>query len=314
MKFFHPFAALGLAAALSVSASALAFELDHSDGTLRLDQAPQRVVSFDLGHLDTLNALDIPVVGVPVSVYSGSLADFSDTPTVGTLFEPDYAALRQQEPDLIIAGGRSAGAMPQLAEVAPTVSFAHDPANFLDSVRDSSLAIGKAWGKQSRAQVLYDDLQNSVQELHAINKGRTGALLFVIRDNVIAHAPGDRFGYVYELTGLEPVLPARGPQELGQPRPEPGTPEAQAAALKRAQDVTRVAKADPDWLIILDRGAINDGEKTAAATLAAHPELAQTTAVRENRVYYADPNGWYVVTGGLHNLKAITDDMARAMQ
>ncbi len=304
-------AALGMALTFMTSAS-IAFEIEHNQGTLTLDQTPQRLVSFDLAHLDTLNALDIEVVGVPKSVYSGSLEAFNDAPVVGTLFEPDYETLAKQYPDLIIAGGRSAKAMPKLATVAPTIDFYYHPSRFLDSVKESSLAIGQAWGKKEQAQQAYDDLLTQVDALHAVNDEKTGAMLFIMKDNVIPHAPGDRFGYAYELTGLEAVLPAREPDEVDQPRPQPGTPEA--AAAKRAAEVSKIAEADPDWLIVLDRGAINNGEKTASKTLAAHPELSNTTAFQQGRVYYTNPNSWYVVTGGLNNLKAITADMIQAMQ
>jgi len=311
MKLTHLFSVLGTA--LAIASPAEAFELQHAQGTLTLAQAPQRVVSYELAHLDTLNTLGIPVAGVPKSVYSGALSKYSQAAVVGTLFEPDYDQLKGVKPDLIIAGGRSASAIPKLREVAPTVSFTSDPSSFLESVRVSSLAIGRAWGKEAQAQAALNDIQKNVDTLHGLNRGKKGALLFVVRDNVIAHAPGERFGYVHELSGLAPVLPARQ-AAASAARPEPGSPEARAAAAERAKAVQAVAQADPDWLIVLDRGAINDGEKTAADTLARHPQISRTTAFREGRVHYVDPNGWYVIGGGLTNLKTITEQMITAMK
>jgi iron complex transport system substrate-binding protein len=295
MKLTHLFPVLGIA--LAAASPAGAFELQHAQGSLALAETPQRVVSYELAHLDTLNTLGIPVAGVPKSVYSGALSKYSQATVVGTLFEPDYDQLKGVKPDLIIAGGRSAS----------------DPSRFLESVKTSSLAIGRAWGKEAQAQAALDDIQKNVDTLHDLNRGKKGALLFVVRDNVIAHAPGERFGYVHELTGLAPVLP---PKQAAAPaaRPEPGSPEAQAAAAERAKAVQAVAEADPDWLIVLDRGAINDGEKTAANTLAKHPQISQTAAFREGRVYYVDPNGWYVIGAGLTNLKTITGQMITAMK
>jgi len=311
MKLTHLFPVLGIA--LAAASPAGAFELQHAQGSLALAETPQRVVSYELAHLDTLNTLGIPVAGVPKSVYSGALSKYSQATVVGTLFEPDYDQLKGVKPDLIIAGGRSASAIPKLNEVAPTVSFTSDPSRFLESVKTSSLAIGRAWGKEAQAQAALDDIQKNVDTLHDLNRGKKGALLFVVRDNVIAHAPGERFGYVHELTGLAPVLP---PKQAAAPaaRPEPGSPEARAAAAERAKAVQAVAEADPDWLIVLDRGAINDGEKTAANTLAKHPQISQTAAFREGRVYYVDPNGWYVIGAGLTNLKTITGQMITAMK
>lgn len=299
---------------LGLAVSAHAFELAHQDGQLQLESTPQRVISFELAHLDTLNALGIEPVGVPQSVYGGSLEKYNQSPVVGTLFEPDYEQVAALQPDLIIAGGRSAAAIPELKKIAPTVSFATDPGAFLASVKTAGLAIGQAWGKKEQAQERIDALQDNVDKLRAMNQGKTGVLLFTINGRLIPHAPGDRFGYVYELTGLESVLPARSADEINQPRPKPDSPEARAAAVKNKQELSAIAKADPDWIIMLDRGAINNGEKTAQSTLESHPELGKSSAVQNGQVYYADPNSWYIVTGGLDNLTRITADMHAAMQ
>jgi len=311
MKSISSLAILG--AALLVSTPATAFELNHSEGTLSLDTAPQKIVSFDLSVLDTLAAFDIPAAGVPRSMYEGALARYKDTTVVGTLFEPDYAVLKEIKPDLIFAGGRSQQAVPELRKLAPTVGFASDTNAFMKTFRDANLALGKAFDKEEQAAAALASIEENVKELQRINKGKKGVMLFTIKGNVIAHAPGDRFGYAYELTGLESVLPAKDPNAPAVPRPVAGSPEAKAAAEERAKTVAAVAAAEPDWLLVLDRGAINGAERTAADTLAKHPQLSQTLAFKEGRVYYVDPNGWYVIGGGLNNLKAITDDMLSAM-
>src|SRR5690625_2392874 len=102
---------------LTIGLPAHAFELEHSAGTLRLENTPQKIVSYELAHLDTLNALGIEVSGVPQSVYGGVLEKFNQSQVVGTLFEPDYDSLEALHPDLIIAGGRSESAIPELLEI-----------------------------------------------------------------------------------------------------------------------------------------------------------------------------------------------------
>ncbi|PLC49690.1 hypothetical protein CR159_12305 [Pollutimonas subterranea] len=303
-----------MCAALSVTLPAAAFELTHNEGTVKLPSAASKIVTFDLSVLDSLNTLDVAVAGVPKSTYEGSLAKFNDATVVGTLFEPDYPVLEKLNPDLIFAGGRSQKAIPKLQEIAPTASFNSDPSAFLDSFRRNNLALAQAFQKKDQAQKAVDAIDKDVEALQNANKGKTAAFLFVVRDNVIAHAPGDRFGYAYELAGLQSVLPAKDPKAPVAPRPEPGSPEAKAAAADRAQTIASVSKAEPDWLIVLDRGAINGAEKTAANTLAKHPQLSQTKAFKEGRVFYTDPNGWYVIGGGLTNLKKITESMLAAMK
>lgn len=306
----------GLCAALSfmTAAPAMAFELVHDQGRVSLPSPPDRIASFDLSVLDSLNALGVDVVGVPKSTYRNELAKFSDAAVVGTLFEPDYPALEKLELQLIFAGGRSAGAVPELEKLAPTAVLGGDATAFLESFRRNNLALGKAFQKTAQARKALDAIDEDVKKLHAANEGKSGAFLFAIRGNVIPHVPGDRFGYAYEVAGLQSVLPPKDPDAPAAPRPEAGSPEAKAAEAARAEAVAAIAKAEPDWLIVLDRGAINDGEKTAADTLARHPQLSQTRAYKEGRVFYADPNGWYVIGGGLDNFGRIVRDMLAAMK
>lgn len=301
-------------AALCVSFSAAAFELKHNEGTVELPSAPSSIATFDLSVLDSLNALGIPITGVPQSLYEGHLAKFAQTTVVGTLFEPNYEVLENLEPELIFAGGRSQQAIPQLQELAPVAVLTNRPTHFLDDFRQNNLNLATAFDKREEAQKTLKEIDANLAQLHQVNANKTGAFLFVVRNNVIAHAPGDRFGYAYELTGLESVLPAKDPNTPTAPRPEPGSPEAKAAEAARADTITQITQAEPDWLIVLDRGAINGAEKTAATTLAQHPEISQTEAFKAGRVYYADPNGWYVIGGGLDNVNNITVDLLQAMQ
>ncbi len=308
--FRHTLATLTVLAATQ----AYAFELSHSAGQLQLPAPPTKIVCYDLAALDTLNALDIPVVGVPKSSYEGKLSKYNQVTIVGSLFEPSFTTLEKIKPDLIIAGGRSSKALPELNKIAPAVSFDSDRTSFLESFKTTNLAIGRAFGKEAQAKQALAGIQKNLDELHRINQGKTGAFLFAINGNVMAHAPGDRFGYAYELAGLTSVLPAKDSNAPAEPRAAAGSEEAKAQAARRAQVIESIANANPDWLIVLDRGAINGGKKTAADTLAKHPHLSQTQAYKEGRVYYVDPNGWYIVGGGLDNMRSISEQMLSAMK
>lgn len=310
-----------LAAGMLLAANAhigtlAAFELHHDEGSIQLADAPVRIATYDLAILDSLQALGISgVSGVPKSsLYHDALADYADTPVIGTLFEPDYDALKSLAPDLIFAGRRSVPAMPELEKLAPTAIYQFRTDAFMESFSEHNLALGRAFGKEAQARALLDEINADITTLKERNQGKTGALLFTINGILIAHAPGERFGYSHELTGLQPVLAARPASAANAPRPKPGTPEAEAAQAERARVISEVAKANPDWLIVLDRGAINKGEKTAAATLAGHPEISQTDAFRNGRVVYVNPDAWYIVTGGLNNMRSIMKSLLTEMQ
>lgn len=299
---------------ISGSMTVHAFELEHSEGRIEQQQSPQRIVTFDLAVLDSLHTLGVAVAAVPGSKYEGALEAFNRVPVAGTLFEPDYDALAQLQPDLIFAGGRSGKAIPKLAKLTPVATYGRDTRNFMQDVVANNLALARAFGKEEQARLLLEHIQANFKTLQARNQGKTGAFLFTINGMVMAHAPGDRFGYSYDLTGLTPVLAQRTTRAAAVTRPEPGSPEAKAMQQARAQQIIDVAESSPDWLLVLDRGAINGGEKTAGKTLAEHPQLSQTKAYKEGRVVYLDPNGWYIIGGGLNNLMQISEDLLETMK
>jgi len=310
------FQVMTLSAALAVAAPSMAFELEHTTGTIKSDKTPERIVSYDLSILDSLNALGIEAVGVPNSNYKDDLAKFADVTKVGTLFEPDYEALKALKPDLIFAGGRSASAIPELEKIAPVANLTNNNQTFLQDFHKNTLALATAFDKTKEAEEGLAKIDKDIADLQKLNAGKTGAFFFVMKGNVMPHVVGDRFGFVYELTGLESVLPAKTAEELAAPaaRPAPDSPEAKAAAEKRAQQIKDIAKADPDWLIVLDRAAISGGENAGEKTLAEHADLSQTSAFKNGRVVYVDPARWYVITGGLNNLKFLTGDFLDKMK
>lgn len=306
-----------LVLAISGSMIVHAFELEHSEGRIEQQQNPQRIVTFDLAVLDSLHALGVAVAAVPGSKYEGAQEPCNKPPVAGTLFEPDYEVLAKIKPDLIFAGGRSGKAIPELTKLAPVATYSSDPRNFMQDVVANNLALARAFGKEEQAHLLLEQIQANFQTLQKRNQGKTGVFLFTINGMVMAHAPGDRFGYSYDLTGLIPVLPPKEAdvrQEAPMARPEPGSPQAKAMQQAREQLVRDVAASNPDWLLVLDRGAINGGEKTAGKTLAEHPQLSQTKAYKEGRVVYLDPNGWYIIGGGLNNLRQISEDLLETMK
>ena len=74
--------------------------ITHAHGATEVAVNPQKVFTFDLGVLDSMQALGIQADGVPDAPFPGSLAQYKDAK-----FEDIAAAA----PDLIIITGRTAG-------------------------------------------------------------------------------------------------------------------------------------------------------------------------------------------------------------
>ncbi|QIL85162.1 ABC transporter substrate-binding protein [Vibrio sp. HDW18] len=286
------------------SAHAYPVTIAHQQGTLELNSQPSKVVVFDLASLDSLDALGVEVTAVARGVWPEYLQkyDGEQYPKVGTLFEPDYEAVQALQPDLIIIAGRSRAAYQKLSHIAPTIDLSIDPAQFVEGVKHNLDLLGQIFNRSDKAKQLITKLDSEVAALQVKGKQSSGLVLFTVRGNVMLHAPGDRFGMLYELTGLRSVVEPMAATTTEEARPQPGSPEAKAAAQAREQRLREAMAKQPDWLIVLDRGAATGGEAEAQKTLAAHGDIAQSSAWQKGQVYYLNPTEWYIVTGGYRSL------------
>jgi len=315
------------AACLPAAAPAQTATITHARGDTVVAAPPRKVAVFDLATLDNLNALGIEAVaGVPRGTGERSnlptyLARYADAryANVGSLFEPDAAALTALKPDLIIVGGRSARSYDAMTAIAPTIDLSvadkGPDAAAIANVR----ALGRAFAVRDRAERLVADLEVRTTALRATGrKAGTALLLFGTSAGVGAQAPGDRFGTVYDFTGLRSVLPARTPAAGGRPtgaRPAAGTPEAEAAGKARAQELAAAIAADPDWLLVIDReAAVGTAPSTISRTLATDPTIAASRAWKAGRVVYLDPKTWYLVGAGITALSRSAEDVAATLR
>jgi iron complex transport system substrate-binding protein len=290
-----------------------AMAIPHAQGETSLPATPTRVVSYDLASLDILNALGVPVAGVPAVRMPASLAAFSaeSHPKVGTLFEPDEAALRATRPELIIVGGRSARRYAALGAIAPTIDLSTRPEHFLADVKRNIRTLGRIFGRDAQAEALVKALEADVAALHAKSaKAGMGLMLFVAGPGMNVQAPGSRFGYLYDLYGIRsvvtaaeaPAAPAAGPA------PAAGSPEAAAQAQARRESgnafLATALGRKPDWIFVLDRPSATGGEPVSQARLEASAAVKETPAWKNQRVIMLDAPEWYLVGGGITGLRA----------
>jgi iron complex transport system substrate-binding protein len=301
---------------LASAQAAYPVTVSHAQGSLTLNEAPKRIAVFDLGTLDTLDALGVSAAGVPQMVgpaYLQKAYAGREVVDIGTLFEPDYAALQSLEPDLIIIAGRSSAAYEKLAQLAPTIDLSIAPESFLAGVEGNLQLLGAIFDKQEQAAKLGSELEQALAATHEKSKGLTSLTLFTINDALMLHAPGERFGMLYEVLGTRSVAEAVDPASVPQGRPAPDSPEARQLREQQQVRLDAALQAEPDWLVILDRGAATGGDGKAEETLGKHPGIAAGKAWTAGKVFYLDPATWYIATGGYQGLMKTLKDFSAAL-
>lgn len=314
--------AAGLALALGLGqVVAQEVSLTHAQGEITLPAAPQKIAVFDLPTLDIIQALgksDL-VVAVPKTAeranFPAHLTAFAEDryAPAGTLFEPDASVLQSIGPDLIVLGGRSRGKFEDMGAIAPTVDMSAGDGDIVATVIANTENLGRLLGAEDAAATRIAAFRDTIARTHELGaKAGTGLLLFGAGENIRAEAPGSRFGAVYDLVGIKPAI---DPAEAATgPRPEPGSPEAEAAR-QRAQEALEAALAsNPDWIFTIDRNfAVGNTEiRPLPERLAEDARVTATDAWQAGRVVHLDGKIWYLMGGGIDAMTASAEAAAEA--
>ncbi|MEX5298634.1 siderophore ABC transporter substrate-binding protein [Kocuria sp. CPCC 205292] len=284
------------------AASAETVSVEHAQGTTDVTVDPENVITFDLGVLDSLQALDEDVQGLPKS---GSLPEqFSEYRSdeyvnAGSMKEPDLEAVAAAAPDLIIISGRTADFYDQLAEIAPTVDLSLDQADALNSFTEQSRTLGEIFGKETEVE----EKLTAVEEQVAETKARTaeaGTAMFLLTNagEVNAYGPNSRFGnIVFDLLGFESAADVQAEGTHGE-----------------AVSFEAIADANPDRIFVLDRDtAIGQSGGEAAQQVLDNELVNGTTAAQQDQITYVDSASWYLVGLGLNNFPAMIAEVQESL-
>ncbi|WP_172294747.1 siderophore ABC transporter substrate-binding protein [Pseudoruegeria sp. HB172150] len=288
-------------AALAAALAAPAFSQDVSvssyAGEVAAPANPEKVVVFDIAAADTLTALGANIDGLPDPYYVDYLADVAaNAETVGTLFEPDFEKLATMAPGLIVAGGRSSAQVEALSAIAPTIDMTIWGENMIDQTRDRIDAYGAIFGLEDKAAELDAALDAKIEEARAAVSGKgNGMIVLTNGGKISAYGDDSRFGWIHQATGLPEAFPDLTAETHGE-----------------AISFEFIAEVNPDWLLVIDRGAaIGQAGEAAAATLD-NPLVAGTTAGQQGQIVYLSPGPIYIAGGGVTSMTTTLDEIIAA--
>ncbi len=292
MNRYLTLTALALASSMSLGVMAATTPQAHKAGVAQAEAvstvaAPERPVVYDLATLDTMQALGIPVAGVPKAQFPAYMAGYGDAKytVAGTLFQPDYEALSQIKPDLIIVGGRSAAKQDVLSKIAPTLDFSVKPATMLQDMERNITQIADMYGKQEQGKALVARIKSEVAELNQLAaQAQPGVLLMAINARIMPQAPGARFGVLVDVLGAKSQLTAKDIPARGGP----------------AFTFDDLAKLQPEWIYVIDRNtgvgaAAGGGEIIPSTKVFDNDKVKSTPAGQKGQIVFLDPKGWYLM-------------------
>lgn len=278
-------------------AEELAFK--HQLGETKVKKNPQKVIVFDFGALDSLDKLGVEVLGVAQANLPAYLAKYKDSKyqNIGTLQEPDYEKISSIKPDLILISGRQQAAYPELSKLAPTLYVGVDNKNYMESFKVNMKMLGQIFGKESAVDAEIAKIEQSVQEVKAkATASGKNALVILSNDKTIsAFGPGSRFGLVHDVLGIPPV-------------------DGNLEVSTHGQSISFefIAQKDPDYLFVIDRGAVTGGGAAQTGAALIENELVKKTkAFTNGNIVYLDANYWYLSGGGLISAAEMVGQVAK---
>ncbi|PYF05559.1 iron complex transport system substrate-binding protein [Rhodopseudomonas faecalis] len=284
------------ALALPALASAETIEIQTAQGMVRVPARPSRVAVFDMAALDTLNLLGVKVAGVPDRVFLPELKSAAvGAEVVGTLFEPNLEALSALAPDLIILGGRSSPKAKFTARIAPTIDMTIDGQELIRDAEIRLQAYGRLFGKERAAEEARETFNSAIAAARSAAEGKGRALIVMTNGpKISAFGLGSRFGWIHSTLQIAPAVTTMAPSIHGE-----------------AVSFEFVRKADPDWLIVVDRAvAIGASDSQARATL--DNELVRDTrAWKSGRVIYLPSADLYIAGGGIQAMTRVLAALTR---
>ncbi len=283
LAWFQSLSLLGLLLCLALPTQAQeVLSIEHAKGQTQVQKLPKTVAVLDWSTLDTMAVLGVEAQGIPSSnILPPMLSQYADAKfvPVGTLFEPDYEALKNLKPDLIILGRRAGGQYDEVAQYGPTLDLTPDPTDLLGSVVRNTEILGQIFDREQQAAEHINKLQAAVGQLQKLSAEQgTGLTVLTTGGKMSAFGIGTRFGMLHDVFGVEPAV-------------------ADLKVGRHGQVVSYefLLEANPDWLFVMDRDAAIGREGVAAQRMMDNELVQATTAGAKGQIVYLEPVSWYLL-------------------
>lgn len=271
-------------------------EIIDLHGTVTVPVNPQRVVSLDSRTFELLADWDVKLAAAPKAVMPADSPYVSDKSVldIGNHREPNLEMLAAANPDLVIIGQRFANFYDEIKKLVPqavvidlnfdvSVDAATPGENLVNGFKDSTISLGKIFGKNEEAAQLIAELDNAIEKAKAAYNGTDTVMSVIVSGGNIgfsAPSSGRVWGPLYDILGWVSALEVSG-----------------ASSDHQGDDISieAIAQSNPDWIFALDRDAAVSSTTDAVPAqdvIDRAPALRNTTAVNKGQIVYA-PNDTY---------------------
>ncbi len=271
--------------------------IKHSKGEAVVKTNPKKIAVFDMGALDTIQALGIDAeFAIPTGNIPSYITGFENATNAGGIKEPDLEGLFTFAPDVIFISGRQEDFYDELNEIAPTIYVGLDYKNYMESFKTNITNIGKVFGKEDLALEEYNKIENRITEAKEKTSNLDDKALIIMTNGgkLKYYGAGSRFGFIHDILGFKEADPNK-------------SKESNLDTHGDEVSFEYISQVNPDILFVVDRDAAVGGENNSNTTL--NNDLVNSTnAVKNNKVINLNPDVWYISGGGLKSVNMMIDE------
>jgi len=271
----------------------------HLSGETEVEKNPKKVVVFDYGILDALDALDVEVTGLVKSSLPDYLKkyDTDNYEAIGGLKEPNMEKIYEMQPDLIIISGRQESYYEELEKIAPTINLGIVSEDYIGSFTENMNVLGQIFDKEKEVKNKLAEVEKSIKNLNekATEKNVNGLMTLANDGEFSVYGENSRFGILHQEFGIKPVDP---------------TIEDSKHGVKATFEY--VVEKNPEYIFVVDRAAVAGGSKSAKE-LFENELVKKTDAYKNGNIVYLDAAVWYTAIGGFTSTEKMVDEVSKAV-
>lgn len=290
----------GSAAKESSSEAATMITVKDSNGSIEVPKNPKKVVVFDNGSLDTIDALGVgdTVVGAPTKNLPNYLERYKKVESAGGIKEPDLEKINQIKPDMIIISGRQQDFQDKLSKIAPTIYLSVDAKDTWNSTKNNIETLAEIFDKKNEAKTKIADLENEIDVVkEKAEASNEKALVILVNEGQLsAYGTGSRFGIVHDTFGFKQADDA-----------------IEASTHGQSVSYEYILEKNPDILFVVDRTKAVGGDDTND-NIENNELVKQTNAGKNGKVISLQSDVWYLSGGGVESTHLMIEDVQKALK
>ncbi|MCQ9369352.1 ABC transporter substrate-binding protein [Brevibacterium sp. 50QC2O2] len=283
--------------------------ITDNSGEVQVPLDPEKYAVTDNISFHTLSDWGKKPVAAPRTLMPDTLPWEKDDSIAdsGSHREPDLEKIVGAEPQMVINGYRYSSQQDKLKELlgdkVPVVTFDRkDDEGHIDNLKRHTEQLGKIFKEEDSAKQKNDDLDASIAKAKKAYDGKSSVMGLTTSGGEINYSDpkeGRGASVLFEALGLKSAL---------------NVDKADGTDKGNKVSVETIAKANPDWLIVMDRDAAiakdEKGYKPSTELLKKNAALKNVTAVKKNQIMVL-PDDFYE-DEGIECFTGVFNDFAKA--